>query len=269
MSLWIVGCRAASEDVASGETDGSGGSGVTSEAPTGESGGPASCEAPPSSPAQYTIVRLDDGIAYDEPVRLDVDCRLESISDFGEGRGAFHLRCQESEGVETYRNLSISADPGLLGLPAAYGEPLRLRVHTNGREGAGEYIAVHDADGALVLAYASGEALPGGKDPDGSLPAADFFAPLEVAVQWPCPSSCSDLLFVIQDCDCVTHGAIDLRLAGQAEWLRLFDREHGWLGDLDVRVMELKTRDPVTCSEVPAGGSGVSLWLFAARLLGR
>lgn len=153
------------------------------------------------------------------------------------------FECEGDTGLYPRRSLEIDVRPGVEGTVLQLDRQVRLRAHARGGLDGTLFVALHDAAGELLLAYASADALPGAAtdadDPDDRYPPADFFAPLRLSETWPCPADCAPAggLFVVDTC-CRQRGAVDVGY--DDETTQVHDRGRGELagpGRLDVRVL--------------------------------
>jgi hypothetical protein len=204
-------------------------------------------------------------LAYPGPVQLDLACVVRSLGQIDEEAGFITLDCDPDPDVDDPRSIELRLDRPLRGASVVMEQPVRLRVQIRGGGDDSIFLAVHDSDGELALAYANASALPG----DDSFAPADFFAPLTLAPVWPCPVECPgfDGLFVVSECNCFRRGALDFSHDGRT--VRVDDHGVGQLPEplpYDLRVIDLRALERESCEALAPDDSGVNLRFFAARM---
>lgn len=212
--------------------------------------GPASVCDP--QPEEVEAGILVDGIpSWDHPhTELDTSCVVTFVGTVGP---ALHIGLACDDGAHT---IDI-ADIGELDVLA--GDIVELSIFIDAPWWANVYVALRK-DGELVLAAVDADELPGADD--GFHPAADFFAPLDIAVLHEvCPAEPED----VEPCNFICQGCTrDRRLAlafiedGEAEVV--FDRGTGQLGDSAIVVGHALEHVEVFCTDTPG-------WRFDFALL--
>lgn len=169
---------------------------------------------------------------------LDRECTFVGIE-----RGTIHLACGDGGPAEIWHAIWIDLAPGVAATVLTVDDRVRLRAHARGGIDGTFFLALHDAAGDLLLAYARAEALPSAAtdadDPGDLYPSSDFFAPLTLSGAWPCAPDCAPPggHFVVESC-CPQRGAVDFGYAGRT--VRVHDQGREALVDpvgLDLRVL--------------------------------
>ncbi len=187
-------------------------------------------------------ILVDGTPSWDLPhTELDTSCIVTFVGSVGP---ALHLGLACDDGAHT---IDV-ADVGELDVIA--GDIVELSIFVDVPWWANVYVALRK-DGELVLAAVDADELPGADD--GLHPAADFFAPLDIAVLHEvCPAEPED----VEPCNFICQGCTrDRRLAlafiedGDAEVV--FDRGTGQLGDTAIVVGHALEHVEVFCTDTP------------------
>lgn len=195
---------------------------------------------PEAEPLRMTFLLDSQDLLGLGRVDIDFSCRVAGLSE-----PRMFFQCEGDTGLYPKRSLEVDLQPGVAGTLLRLDKQVRLRAHARGGVDGTLFVALHDAEGELLLAYANADALPGAAtdadDPDDRYPPSDFFAPLRLSETWPCPAACapSGGLFVVDTC-CRQRGAVEVGYG--EETTLVYDRGRAELagpGRLDVRVLGL------------------------------